>query len=100
MVETDWSIRARRSLRAVARGVRLLGIESGSSSSEQVPTVAGFKSPTNEKLSCVSKGGTLISLQENDFEHLDPGIAYYSTDYIGRVRDPAAAVLEQAEHSV
>ena len=28
------------------------------------------------------KGGTLEVLQEDDFEHLDPGIAYYSVDYM------------------
>ncbi len=58
------------------------GSSSSTSSESSVPTVAGFKSPTNEKLSCVTKGGTLNVLQENDFEHLDPGIAYYSTDYM------------------
>ena len=44
------------------------------------------------------KGGTLEVLQEGDFEHLDPGIAYYSVDYMVDLRHAAAAVLEQAEH--
>jgi len=43
--------------------------------------VAGAKTPATEHLGCVSTGGTLTAYQENDFENLDPGIAYYSTDY-------------------
>ncbi len=40
----------------------------------------GFQSPATTSLEG-KKGGTLEVLQEADFEHLDPGIAYYSVDY-------------------
>jgi len=53
---------------------------SGSSSSEAVGT-SGYTSPTSQSLEG-KKGGTLEVLQEGDFEHLDPGIAYYSVDYM------------------
>ena len=52
----------------------------GSSSSETVDT-GGYTSPTTQSLTG-KKGGTLTVLQEGDFEHLDPGIAYYSVDYM------------------
>jgi peptide/nickel transport system substrate-binding protein len=38
-------------------------------------------SPTTESLTSGKRGGTLTVLDETDFEHLDPGIAYYSLDY-------------------
>ncbi len=41
----------------------------------------GFKSPLNEPLTGGKRGGTLQVLAESDFEHLDPGIAYYAIDY-------------------
>ncbi len=82
-----------KSTRAVAAAVLLavLGLvvaacgSSSSSTSSGSTTVAvintgGFQSPTTESLSG-TKGGTLQVLQETDFEHLDPGIAYYSLDY-------------------
>lgn len=40
-----------------------------------------FENPTTESLTGGKKGGTLQVLDETDFEHLDPGIAYYSLDY-------------------
>ena len=54
---------------------------SSSSSSTNPLSSSGFKSPTTESLACAKKGGTLNVLQESDFEHLDPGIAYYALDY-------------------
>jgi peptide/nickel transport system substrate-binding protein len=42
---------------------------------------SGYQSPTTESLSCATHGGTLNVLDESDFEHLDPGIAYYALDY-------------------
>ncbi len=41
---------------------------------------SGFQSPTTESLGG-KHGGTLVVLNETDFEHLDPGIAYFSVDY-------------------
>ncbi len=40
----------------------------------------GYASPLTEPLSG-KRGGTLQVLDEADFEHLDPGIAYYAIDY-------------------
>ncbi len=55
---------------------------SGSSSggSGSVST-GGYKSPETESLTGGKKGGTLQVLDETDFEHIDPGIMYYSLDY-------------------
>jgi peptide/nickel transport system substrate-binding protein len=58
---------------------------SGSSSSSSAGSAAtggasGFQSPATESLSG-KRGGTLTVLNETDFEHLDPGIAYFSVDY-------------------
>ena len=56
---------------------------SGSSSSGSSGSVStgGFQSPTSQSLTGGKKGGTLQVLDETDFEHIDPGIAYYSLDY-------------------
>jgi peptide/nickel transport system substrate-binding protein len=40
-----------------------------------------YQNPTTQSLTGGKKGGTLQVLDETDFEHLDPGIAYYSLDY-------------------
>ena len=53
---------------------------SGSSSSSSIST-GGYQSPTTQSLTGGKKGGTLQVLDETDFEHIDPGIAYYSLDY-------------------
>jgi peptide/nickel transport system substrate-binding protein len=52
----------------------------GSSSSGSIST-GGYQSPTTQSLTGGKKGGTLQVLDETDFEHIDPGIAYYSLDY-------------------
>lgn len=41
----------------------------------------GVQSPTTEPLGVGRRGGTLQVLDETDFEHLDPGMAYYTLDY-------------------
>jgi len=81
-----------RSIRAVAAAALLAvfglvvaacGSSSSSSSGGTTAVVintAGFQSPTTESLTG-KQGGTLQVLQESDFEHLDPGISYYSLDY-------------------
>jgi peptide/nickel transport system substrate-binding protein len=42
---------------------------------------SGYQSPITESLSGGKRGGTLTVLDESDFEHLDPGMAYYAVDY-------------------
>jgi peptide/nickel transport system substrate-binding protein len=57
------------------------GGSGSSASSGSAISTGGFQSPTTESLTGGKKGGTLQVLDETDFEHLDPGIAYYSLDY-------------------
>jgi peptide/nickel transport system substrate-binding protein len=57
------------------------GGSSGLGSGENAVSTGGFQSPTTESLTCAKRGGTLRVLDETDFEHLDPGIAYYALDY-------------------
>ena len=80
-----------RSIRAVAAiaiagfaalAVAACGSSSTSSKSSSSPfSTAGFQSPTSEPLTGGKRGGVLNVLSETDFEHLDPGIAYFSVDY-------------------
>lgn len=42
---------------------------------------SGFQSPTTQALTGGKRGGVLNVLQETEFEHIDPGVAYYSLDY-------------------
>jgi peptide/nickel transport system substrate-binding protein len=75
---------------ALAAGLALLLAACGSSSStssssttasaSSALSTGGYKSPLTEPLTG-KKGGALTVLQEIDFEHLDPGIAYFSVDY-------------------
>jgi peptide/nickel transport system substrate-binding protein len=53
---------------------------SSSNSASSALSTGGYKSPLTESLTGKT-GGTLTVLQEIDFEHLDPGIAYFSVDY-------------------
>jgi peptide/nickel transport system substrate-binding protein len=53
---------------------------SSSTSASAALSTGGYKSPLTEALTGKT-GGTLTVLQEIDFEHLDPGIAYFSVDY-------------------
>jgi peptide/nickel transport system substrate-binding protein len=54
---------------------------SSTSASSSALSSSGFQSPLNEPLTGGKHGGTLQVLDETDFEHIDPGIAYYSLDY-------------------
>jgi peptide/nickel transport system substrate-binding protein len=54
---------------------------SGGSGSGASVSTGGFQSPTTQSLTDGKRGGTLNVLDETEFEHLDPGIAYYSLDY-------------------
>jgi peptide/nickel transport system substrate-binding protein len=74
---------------ALALTLAACGSSSGGSSSSSSSTTAngasvigtgGFQSPATESLSG-KRGGTLVVLDETEFEHLDPGIAYYGLDY-------------------
>ncbi len=87
-----------RSIRSVAAAALVAGLalllaacgSSNSSSGSSAPTsssnasaalsTGGYKSPLTEP-ETGKRGGTLTVLQETDFEHLDPGIAYFSVDY-------------------
>jgi peptide/nickel transport system substrate-binding protein len=52
-----------------------------SSGSAGTVNTSGYKNPETESQTGGKKGGTLQVLDETDFEHIDPGIAYYSLDY-------------------
>jgi peptide/nickel transport system substrate-binding protein len=77
---------------ALAAALALLLAACGSSSSTTSSTsnpatsansalsTGGYKSPLTEP-ETGKRGGTLTVLQETDFEHLDPGLAYFSVDY-------------------
>src|SRR6202035_912836 len=73
---------------ALAASFALVLAACGSSNSSSSKTTSasgalstgGYKSPLTEPLTG-KRGGTLVALQETDFEHLDPGIAYFSVDY-------------------
>ena len=86
-----------RSIRSVAAaalvaGLALLLAACGSSNSSNTSSssstnsassalsTGGYKSPLTEP-ETGKRGGTLTVLQETDFEHLDPGLAYFSVDY-------------------
>jgi peptide/nickel transport system substrate-binding protein len=56
------------------------GTSSSSTSASAALSTGGYKSPLSEP-ETGKTGGTLTVLQETDFEHLDPGIAYFSVDY-------------------
>jgi peptide/nickel transport system substrate-binding protein len=65
--------------------VALAACGSSSSSSEKASaggsTPAGVQTPVNESLTGGKRGGTLNEVQSEDFEHLDPGQAYFQLDY-------------------
>jgi peptide/nickel transport system substrate-binding protein len=73
-------------LTTLAGGALTLGLAAcGSSSSSSVGgglrVAVGVQTPTSETLSGGKRGGTLTVLDHQDFEHIDPGQAYFSTDY-------------------
>ena len=51
-----------------------------SSAAAKIPLKPG-ENPVDESLTGGKKGGTLTVLSSEDFEHLDPGQAYFSLDY-------------------
>jgi peptide/nickel transport system substrate-binding protein len=69
---------------ATALSVALAACGSSSSSSTSQASgslPAGAKNPITESLTGGKRGGVLIDLQNEDFEHLDPGQAYFQLDY-------------------
>jgi len=42
---------------------------------------AGIQTPASESQTCVTRGGKLTVLNHEDFEHIDPGQAYFAIDY-------------------
>ncbi len=71
---------------ASALALALAGCGTSSSSPSvgsgtSVVSTGGFQSPLTQSLTTGKRGGTLVVLNETEFEHLDPGIAYYNIDY-------------------
>ncbi len=56
------------------------GSSSSSAGAQSLPLKAG-ENPEGQQLYGKKKGGTLTVLSNGDFEHLDPGEAYYALDY-------------------
>jgi peptide/nickel transport system substrate-binding protein len=83
-------MRSLRTILLVAVGlaltVALAACGSSSSSSSSAGTTsgslpAGVKNPVTEALTGGKRGGVLNEAQSEDFEHLDPGQAYFQLDY-------------------
>src|SRR5437763_17212559 len=53
----------------------------GASASGSSGTPAGVIDPQTESLTGGKRGGVLNDLQNEDFEHLDPGQSYFQLDY-------------------
>lgn len=79
-----------RSLRTImaAAGAAVLmlalaacGSSSKTSSTSGSSTPTGVQTPQTESLTGGKKGGTLSVVQAEDYEHLDPGQAYFQIDY-------------------
>jgi len=74
-------------LAAVMAGALMLVLAAcGSSSSNKSANAGGsvpqgVKNPATESLTGGKQGGTLNEVQAEDFEHLDPGQAYFQLDY-------------------
>jgi peptide/nickel transport system substrate-binding protein len=71
---------------AAALAVALAACGSSSTSSNKSAnangsTPAGVKNPVSESLTGGKRGGVLNEVQTEDFEHLDPGQAYFQLDY-------------------
>jgi peptide/nickel transport system substrate-binding protein len=68
---------------ALAVALAACGSSSSSSSASagSSPVPNGVKSPVTESLTGGKRGGVLNDLQSEDFEHLDPGQAYFQLDY-------------------
>jgi peptide/nickel transport system substrate-binding protein len=82
-------MRSLRTIVAVAvAGLLVLAIaacgssnKSGASANAGSSIPAGVQSPLTQSLTGGKRGGTLNATQNEDFEHLDPGTAYFQLDY-------------------
>ncbi len=69
-------------LALLALGLAACGSGSGTvSGSSGIKAPPGVQTPQSESQSGGARGGTLTVLNHEDFEHLDPGQAYFSIDY-------------------
>ena len=67
---------------ALALGLAACGSGSGTvSGASGIKAPPGVRTPQSESLTGGIRGGTLTVLNHEDFEHLDPGQAYFSVDY-------------------
>jgi peptide/nickel transport system substrate-binding protein len=67
---------------ALALGVGACGSSGGSvSGASGIHVPKGVQTPLTQSLSGGKRGGTLTVLDHEDFEHVDPGEAYFSLDY-------------------
>ena len=62
--------------------MRLEQLEHAARAARKQSEPGGYQSPTTQSLSAAKRAARCEVLQEGDFEHLDPGIAYYSVDYM------------------
>jgi len=74
------------------------GGSSSAGSPQSLPLKAG-ENPAGQQLYGKKKGGTLTVLSNGDFEHLDPGEAYYALDY-GVVQATDRPLFSYAPNSV
>ena len=66
----------------IVLGLAACGSNGGSvSGGSGISVAAGVQTPRTQAQSGGTRGGTLTVLNEADFEHLDPGQAYYNIDY-------------------
>jgi peptide/nickel transport system substrate-binding protein len=78
------SVTALASIGVAACGSSSTGGNGGSSSPTSLTTVIPLKpgeDPTHEVLYGKQRGGTLTAFSSEDFQHLDPGEAYFVNDY-------------------
>ncbi len=79
-----WSIRAVVAgfvTVAVALALAACGSSSSSTSTSAALSSSGLQTPETEPLTGGKRGGVLHVLDETDYEHLDPGLSYYTVDY-------------------
>jgi len=66
---------------ALVLALSACGSSSSSSGTASSGTPSGVQTPLTESQTGGKRGGTLNDVQSEDFEHLDPGQAYFQLDY-------------------
>ena len=66
---------------ALAFGLAACGSSSSSISAAGTKVVKGVQTPDTQAQSGGRRGGTLTVLNHEDFENIDPGVAYFTLDY-------------------